>query len=74
MLETYAGLFGDSGGGGAFEQKWGWYISIHQLAGENYLRMDEVVATPVEKAFSHLAFLNDLNRKRKHDYLQQHRK
>ena len=62
--ERFAVLFDEYGeGGDEFATKWGWYPVLYALAGEDILKMDEVTSFPVGHAFTHLAYLKDLNYK-----------
>lgn len=62
----FAVLFeGDSDEADAFTSKWGWYPVLFTLANEAYLEMDAVTRTPVGHLFTHLAFLKDLEHKRR---------
>jgi hypothetical protein len=64
--EHFAVLFDSKDeGGDEFANKWGWYPVLYSLAGEDYLQMDAVTASPIGHLFTHLAFLKDLDHKRK---------
>tara|TARA_R110000787_G_scaffold18570_2_gene56713 strand:+ start:60 stop:305 length:246 start_codon:yes stop_codon:yes gene_type:complete len=66
--EHYSVLFDGNGAEpDKFSAKWGWYPSLYALAGENYLKLDEVTAQSVGGVFTHLAFLKDLHYKLKND-------
>jgi hypothetical protein len=66
VADHFAVLFDSDGDGkDAFSKKWGWYPILYSLAGESYLEMDAVTRTPVGHLFTHLAFLKDLEAKRK---------
>ena len=68
IADHFAVLFDSQGGnGGEFAEKWGWYPILYDLAGENILAMDSVTKLSVGHVFTHLAFLKDLNFKRKND-------
>ena len=63
--ERFAVLFNsEDSGGDEFAAKWGWYPVLYTLAGEDILKMDAVTKLPVGHAFTHLAYLKDLNFKR----------
>ncbi len=63
--ERFAVLFNsENAGGDEFATKWGWYPVLYTLAGEDILKMDAVTKLPVGHAFTHLAYLKDLNFKR----------
>tara|TARA_R100000805_G_scaffold8263_1_gene9706 strand:- start:176 stop:358 length:183 start_codon:yes stop_codon:yes gene_type:complete len=51
--------------GDDFANKWGWYPALYALAGESFLAMDDVTRKTVGHVFTHLAFLKDLDYKRK---------
>ena len=62
------GVLFDSGGdegGDDFGEKWGWYPVLYSLAGEDILRVEAVTKLTVGHVFTHLAFLKDLEFKRK---------
>ena len=64
--EHFAVLFNSDGSGSdEFSQKWGWYPVLYGLAGEDILRFESVTRLTVGHVFSHLAFLKDLEFKRK---------
>ena len=64
-VERFAVLFNsENAGGDEFAAKWGWYPVLYTLAGEDILKMDAVTKLPVGHAFTHLAYLKDLNFKR----------
>jgi hypothetical protein len=69
--ERFEVLFDSEGAGGdEFGAKWGWYPVLYALAGEDILKMDEVTKLPVGHAFTHLAYLKDLNFKREQEHRQ----
>ena len=58
---NFASVFtGGGGSGSALADKWGWYPALYQMAGESFLRMDEVTEKPINVVLQHLAFLKDL--------------
>lgn len=66
IADHFAVLFDSDGDGeDTFGAKWGWYPVLYALAGESFLDMDAVTRTPVGHLFTHLAFLKDLEHKRK---------
>lgn len=66
--ERFAVLFDSKNAGGdEFASKWGWYPVLYTLAGEDILKMDAVTKIPVGHAFTHLAYLKDLNFKREQE-------
>jgi hypothetical protein len=57
----FASVFtGGGGSGSALADKWKWYPALYQLAGEDFLRMEEVTQKPINVTLQHLAFLKDL--------------
>ena len=66
--EDFGVLFNQHGDGGdPFYDKWEWYPALYSLAGEDVLKVDEVTRLTVGHVFTHLAFLKDLEYKRKQD-------
>ena len=58
--EIFDGISGDTSQHQInFGKKWRSYTSIVQLAGEDILRIDEVVKQPLEKCLLYLAYLSD---------------
>jgi len=69
--EHFGVLFDSNGGGGdAFYSKWEWYPALYSLAGEDVLKIDAVTRLTVGHVFTHLAFLKDLEYKRKQEQAQ----
>jgi hypothetical protein len=64
--EHFAVLFdSESDSSDPFYAKWGWYPALFSLAGEDVLKIDAVTRLTVGHVFTHLAFLKDLDYKRR---------
>jgi hypothetical protein len=66
ITQHFGVLFDDeSGASDPFYSKWQWYPALYSLAGEDVLKIDEVTRLTVGHVFTHLAFLKDLDYKRR---------
>lgn len=64
--DNFAVLFADGdGGANLLQQKWGWYVTLWALAGEDITKMNAITELPIGVTLQHLAFLKDLEADRK---------
>jgi len=62
FIESYPEIFGQGGSGedysapASFGRKWGWYQSIHRLAGGEALNIDKATKIPAHEAITFLIF------------------
>ena len=47
---------------------WGWYCTIHFLAGEEILKMDEVVQLPLVYVFNFLSYNIEFNKEKERQF------
>jgi hypothetical protein len=67
----FAVLFDSEGDGGdPFYEKWQWYPVLYTLAGEDILQVEAVTRLTVGHVFTHLAFMKDLDIRRKQEEAQ----
>jgi hypothetical protein len=64
--DNFAVLFaGRDGGTNLLYEKWGWYLSLWALSGEDITKMNAITELPIGVTLQHLAFLKDLEADRK---------